>query len=57
MLGTVLHELVYTCLCGLGLTGMFLLAAPCAQVPNITRTEYTLVDVNEEGFVSQRARA
>jgi hypothetical protein len=24
----------------------------CPQVPNISRTEYTLLDVNEEGFVS-----
>lgn len=27
------------------------------QVPNITRTEYTLLDVNDEGFVSNRAWA
>lgn len=25
---------------------------PVVQVPNISRTEYTLVDINEEGFVS-----
>jgi hypothetical protein len=26
------------------------------QVPNISRQEYTLVDINEEGFVSSLAR-
>lgn len=24
----------------------------CAQVPNIARNEYTLIDINDEGFVS-----
>jgi hypothetical protein len=26
--------------------------APCAQVPNVFRNEYTLIDINDEGFVS-----
>ena len=24
----------------------------CVQIPNVTRTDYTLVDVKEDGFVS-----
>lgn len=29
----------------------------CAQVPNIARNEYTLIDINDEGFVSGTATA
>lgn len=29
--------------------------APAPQVPNVFRNEYTLVDINDEGFVSAMA--